>query len=158
MKPSDTLFQTEAVFHFEAKEDNHLSFVKGDIINVKEQQEDWWFGELNQKSGWFPKSYVKQIGEGGVSQGFESQGGDLEEYCISLYPFDTQEPGDLSFGVNEVIKVIKKDGDWWTGVIGQRQGVFPMNYARLAQPDEIVSLFISLIDLTFCFQLFDLLY
>jgi len=32
-----------------AKKDNHLTFSKGDIITVKEQQEMWWSGELNGK-------------------------------------------------------------------------------------------------------------
>lgn len=26
--------------------------------------------------------------------------------------------------------VIKKDGDWWTGVIGNRTGIFPANYVQ----------------------------
>ena len=30
------------------------------------------------------------------------------------------------------ITVIAKNGDWWTGVIGDRQGVFPFNYVEPA--------------------------
>jgi len=30
--------------------------------------------------------------------------------------------------------VVKKDGDWWTGKIGDRIGVFPFNYV---QPLEV---------------------
>lgn len=26
--------------------------------------------------------------------------------------------------------VVKKDGDWWTGVIGNRTGIFPANYVH----------------------------
>lgn len=26
--------------------------------------------------------------------------------------------------------VVKKDGDWWTGVIGNRTGIFPANYVQ----------------------------
>lgn len=32
---------------------------------------------------------------------------------------------------------MKKDGDWWTGVIGNRTGIFPANYVVL--PDNNVS-------------------
>jgi len=32
-----------------AKKDNHLTFNKGDVIIIKEQQEMWWSGELNGK-------------------------------------------------------------------------------------------------------------
>jgi hypothetical protein len=28
------------------------------------------------------------------------------------------------------IEVIKKDGDWWTGRMGDRVGVFPFNYVQ----------------------------
>jgi hypothetical protein len=47
-----------------AKKNNRLSFNKGSIITVKEQQELWWYGELAGMQGWFPKSYVTVIGMG----------------------------------------------------------------------------------------------
>jgi len=132
-EPSSGSFQAQAMYPWKAKEDNHLSFQKGDIITIKEQQDMWWFGYLNGNSGWFPKSYVKQLDESGnVAQD--------DEYYLTLYPFESQEPGDLAFDTNELVKVTKKEGDWWTGTIGDvRLGVFPSNYVRLAQPDEIVS-------------------
>ena len=135
-EPTTGLIKAMAQYAWKAKEDNHLSFSKGDIITIKEQQDMWWFGQLGTASGWFPKSYVRQLDESGnVIQD--------DEYYISLYPFESQESGDLSFDSNELIKVTKKDGEWWTGSIGdQRTGVFPSNYARLAQPEEMVSLII----------------
>uniref|UniRef100_A0A915KLR1 SH3 domain-containing protein n=1 Tax=Romanomermis culicivorax TaxID=13658 RepID=A0A915KLR1_ROMCU len=48
-----------ALFQWKAKKDNHLPFNKGDTIKVIEMQEMWWMGELEGKTGWFPKSYVK---------------------------------------------------------------------------------------------------
>ena len=39
--------QAQAQYPWKAKKDNHLTFNKGDIINVKEQQDMWWSGELN---------------------------------------------------------------------------------------------------------------
>ncbi|CAG2122029.1 unnamed protein product, partial [Medioppia subpectinata] len=61
---ADTI-KAVAQYPWKAKEDNHLSFAKGDIIIIKEQQDMWWFGQIGDTSGWFPKSYVKPIGEGG---------------------------------------------------------------------------------------------
>lgn len=46
--------------------------------------------------------------------------------------FQSTEQGDLVFQANEIIKVIKKEGDWWTGVIGDRTGIFPSNYVQKA--------------------------
>lgn len=51
-------------------------------------------------------------------------------YYVSCYPYDSAEPGDLVFSVGEYITVTKKDGDWWTGEIGNRIGLFPSNYVQ----------------------------
>jgi hypothetical protein len=50
------------LYAWRAKKSNHLSFNKGNVIIVKEQQELWWYGELAGIHGWFPKSYVTVIG------------------------------------------------------------------------------------------------
>lgn len=52
------------------------------------------------------------------------------EKYISCYPYQSAEVGDLNFEVGEVIYVIKKEGDWWTGVIGNNTGMFPANYVQ----------------------------
>uniref|UniRef100_A0AAY4CYS8 Intersectin 2a n=1 Tax=Denticeps clupeoides TaxID=299321 RepID=A0AAY4CYS8_9TELE len=48
----------KALCSWTAKTETHLNFAKDDIITVLEQQENWWFGELNRSRGWFPRSYV----------------------------------------------------------------------------------------------------
>lgn len=53
----------QALCSWTAKTDNHLNFNKDDVIQVLEQQESWWLGELNGAQGWFPKSYVTLLGE-----------------------------------------------------------------------------------------------
>lgn len=52
------------------------------------------------------------------------------EWYMAMYPYESGEPGDLSFGQGEMMLVVKKDGDWWTGVIGDRTGIFPSNYVQ----------------------------
>lgn len=44
------------------------------------------------------------------------------------------EPGDLNMNQDEVVLVTKKDGDWWTGIIGGRSGIFPSNYVQYLDP------------------------
>lgn len=44
------------------------------------------------------------------------------------------EPGDLNMNQDEVVLVTKKDGDWWTGTIGERSGIFPSNYVQYLDP------------------------
>ncbi|XP_032756303.1 intersectin-1 isoform X1 [Rattus rattus] len=53
--------QAQALYPWRAKKDNHLNFNKSDVITVLEQQDMWWFGEVQGQKGWFPKSYVKLI-------------------------------------------------------------------------------------------------
>uniref|UniRef100_A0A8D2Q7F7 Intersectin 1 n=1 Tax=Varanus komodoensis TaxID=61221 RepID=A0A8D2Q7F7_VARKO len=106
--------QAQALYPWRAKKDNHLNFNKNDIITVLEQQDMWWFGEVQGQKGWFPKSYVKLISE-----------------YIAMYTYESSEQGDLTFQQGDLILVTKKDGDWWTGTLGDKSGVFPSNYVRL---------------------------
>merc|ERR1719427_2183199 len=57
---------------------------------------------------------------------------DLNEPFVSVYPYTSDEPGDLVFDAGEYITVTAKNGDWWTGVLGDRTGVFPFNYVEPA--------------------------
>ena len=36
--------QAVALYSYQAKKDDHLSFDKNDIIIVEQQQDQWWFG------------------------------------------------------------------------------------------------------------------
>lgn len=56
---------------------------------------------------------------------------------ISCYPYQSAEAGDLTFEAGEYITVTKKDGDWWTGTIGLRTGIFPSNYVQEISGSDI---------------------
>lgn len=57
---------------------------------------------------------------------------------VGLFAYSSSEPGDLTFNQGDVIKVTKRDGDWWTGTIGDRSGIFPANYVKKQdQPQEV---------------------
>ncbi|XP_064380557.1 intersectin-1 isoform X3 [Dromaius novaehollandiae] len=141
--------QAQALYPWRAKKDNHLNFNKNDIITVLEQQDMWWFGEVQGQKGWFPKSYVKLIsGPIRKSMSMDSGSSDSpaslkrvaspatkqavsgEEY-VAMYTYESSEQGDLTFQQGDMILVTKKDGDWWTGTLGDKSGVFPSNYVRL---------------------------
>ncbi|XP_069058591.1 intersectin-1 isoform X3 [Pleurodeles waltl] len=145
--------QAQALYPWRAKKDNHLNFNKNDIITVLEQQDMWWFGEVQGQKGWFPKSYVKLIsGPMRKSTSIDSTSSESpasvkrvasptlktavsgEEY-IAMYTYESSEQGDLTFQQGDKILVIKKDGDWWTGTVGDKSGVFPSNYVRLKESE-----------------------
>ncbi|KAG2456681.1 ITSN1 protein, partial [Polypterus senegalus] len=138
--------QAQALYPWRAKKDNHLNFNKNDTITVLEQQDMWWFGEVQGQKGWFPKSYVKLI-SGPIRKSISIDSGSSEsppsmkrptpspgkpadpEY-IAMYTYESNEQGDLTFQQGDVILVTKKEGDWWTGVVGDKTGVFPSNYVK----------------------------
>ncbi|TSO67474.1 Intersectin-2 [Bagarius yarrelli] len=136
------ILQVKALCSWMAKTDNHLNFSKDDVINVLEQQENWWLGELNGVQGWFPKTYVTVMSNSELSadstEGFESaaaDGSSLEEY-IALYTYESPEPGDLTFTEGDTILVSQKEGEWWRGSIGDRSGLFPSNYVKTKETDN----------------------
>ncbi|XP_066905734.1 intersectin-1 isoform X3 [Halyomorpha halys] len=122
-----------AAYTFSATQGSQLSFLKGDLISVSEIQDQWCYGQVNLAEGWFPKSYVVFEETAPVVSTIpptvqETTG--VGDYYISLYPYQSDEAGDLTFDQGEVILVIGKDGDWWTGQIGDRSGIFPSNYVQ----------------------------
>ncbi|KAF7689532.1 hypothetical protein HF521_012885 [Silurus meridionalis] len=140
--------QAQALYPWRAKKDNHLNFNKSDVITVLEQQDMWWFGEVQGQRGWFPKSYVKLI-SGPVRKSMSIESGssespptmkrpsptpikpmELGEEYIAMYTYESSEQGDLTFQQGDVITVLKKEGDWWTGTVGGKTGVFPSNYVK----------------------------
>ncbi|XP_066122690.1 intersectin-2 isoform X4 [Saccopteryx bilineata] len=134
--------KAQALCSWTAKKDNHLNFSKHDIITVLEQQENWWFGEVHGGRGWFPKSYVKIIPGSevkreepealyaAVNKKPTSVAYAVGEEYIALYSYSSVEPGDLTFSEGEEILVTQKNGEWWTGSIGERTGIFPSNYVK----------------------------
>ncbi|XP_058407676.1 intersectin-2 isoform X2 [Diceros bicornis minor] len=143
--------KAQALCSWTAKKDNHLNFSKHDIITVLEQQENWWFGELRGGRGWFPKSYVKIIPGSevkreepealyaAVNKKPTSTAYTVGEEYIALYPYSSVEPGDLTFNEGEEILVTQKDGEWWTGSIGDRTGIFPSNYVKAKDQESFGS-------------------
>ncbi|XP_056291119.1 intersectin-1 isoform X3 [Pseudoliparis swirei] len=149
--------QAQALYPWRAKKDNHLNFNKNEVITVLEQQDMWWLGELQTgQRGWFPKSYVKLISasmtpppgaaprikhasESVVSESppngkrpspSPTKPSDSGEEFVAMYTYESSEQGDLSFQQGDVVMVTRKEGDWWTGVVGGKTGVFPSNYVK----------------------------
>ncbi|XP_068150506.1 intersectin-1 isoform X3 [Drosophila tropicalis] len=151
-----------AVYEFSARNAEEITFVPGDIILVPLEQNaepGWLAGEINGHTGWFPESYVEKLEDdaagveppdaatetfaaindsyndntvaSAISEPEAASTGDVE-YYIAAYPYESAEEGDLSFGAGEMVMVIKKEGEWWTGTIGNRTGMFPSNYVQKA--------------------------
>uniref|UniRef100_A0A8C8G1M2 Intersectin 2b n=1 Tax=Oncorhynchus tshawytscha TaxID=74940 RepID=A0A8C8G1M2_ONCTS len=141
--PKHTGLQAQALCSWTAKTESHLNFSKDDVIWVLEQQDSWWLGELNGAQGWFPKTYVTLLGENEDTTNFVSSNQNVSEvmFCViqseyvALYTYESPEPGDLTFREGDVILVTQREGEWWSGGIGDRTGVFPSNYVKPKETD-----------------------
>nr|XP_060608708.1 SH3 domain-containing YSC84-like protein 1 [Anolis sagrei ordinatus] len=52
----------------------------------------------------------------------------------AIYPYEGQQPGDLTFKAGDKIKVTTKTDsqfDWWEGCLHGRTGIFPANYVTM---------------------------
>ncbi|KAI7905953.1 uncharacterized protein BX663DRAFT_428841 [Cokeromyces recurvatus] len=52
----------------------------------------------------------------------------------ALFNFAGEQEGDLPFHKGDIITIIKKSdtqNDWWTGKMGNREGIFPANFVEL---------------------------
>ncbi|VDM53742.1 unnamed protein product [Angiostrongylus costaricensis] len=135
-----------AQFPWKARNEGDLSFAKGDIIEIVEQQEMKWRGRKADGSiGWFPKSYVKPVFQVhfhtliktiqwipyvcfsvAVSKSLAPSVG----WYVAMFNFDAVEPTDLSLKVGDRIMVFERKDDWWRGRCNGHEGIFPANYVQ----------------------------
>ncbi|EDS32727.1 dynamin-associated protein [Culex quinquefasciatus] len=129
------------------------------MVPLEQNAEPGWLaGEINGHTGWFPETYVEKVDSNlntvlptaattttAAAEPFAmaaasgsnvnnnlvaaTYNGDVE-YYVACYAYQSAEIGDLVFDTGEVIAVTKKEGDWWTGNIGNRTGIFPSNYVQ----------------------------
>ncbi|XP_060226728.1 intersectin-1 isoform X4 [Meriones unguiculatus] len=151
--------QAQALYPWRAKKDNHLNFNKNDVITVLEQQDMWWFGEVQGQKGWFPKSYVKLI-SGPVRKSTSIDSGPTEspaslkrvaspaakaaipgeEIAQVIASYTATGPEQLTLAPGQLILIRKKNpGGWWEGELQARGkkrqiGWFPANYVKLLSP------------------------
>lgn len=51
-----------------------------------------------------------------------------QDQAIAKFTFDADQAGDLAFKKGEIITILKRtdnETDWWTGRVGDREGIFP---------------------------------
>uniref|UniRef100_A0A672HIP4 Intersectin 2a n=1 Tax=Salarias fasciatus TaxID=181472 RepID=A0A672HIP4_SALFA len=145
---TDSLFTTSAgpllaraLSSWSPTSENHLTLSPGDAIQVLQQREDWWLGQLNGTQGWFPRSYVPAVKKNRWSPALNPALSAFfffffpcSEY-VALYTYESPEVGDLTFVEGDVVMVTEREGEWWRGCIGDQTGVFPSNYVRPVEPE-----------------------
>ncbi|XP_051261015.1 nostrin [Dicentrarchus labrax] len=52
----------KALYSFTPEQEDELNLKEGDLLDIYEKEENgWWFGELNGKTGHFPSTYVEEL-------------------------------------------------------------------------------------------------
>ncbi|KAG5637919.1 hypothetical protein H0H81_002680 [Sphagnurus paluster] len=69
----------------------------------------------------------------------------IEHHVRSLYPYQGEGPGDLSFGENLILTAnpSKSGGDWWYGTLvsSGKTGVFPKTYVEVIKSTKAKALY-----------------
>ncbi|XP_073329845.1 nostrin [Pagrus major] len=59
---SSSIGQCKALYNFTSEQDDELTLKEGDLLDIYTKEENgWWFGELNGKTGHFPSTYVEEL-------------------------------------------------------------------------------------------------
>lgn len=109
-----------ALYDFEAKEPNDLSFQMNDIILLlKRINNDWYFGRNQDREGIFPANFIEVI----------VPLTDNDNTVMALYEFPAQIDEDLALKPGQLVKVIRKiNNDWLYGESNGQTGQFPSNF------------------------------
>ena len=137
-----------AKYNYASQRDDELDIKKGDQILVTEKENDgWWKGECNGKSGWFPNNYVDAAeqkeppsappSDYALPSDVMFKNGGMEQIICkvqTLYAFNSQESEELSFEKGIMLEIIEKpknDPDWWKARTPQGDvGLVPRNYVQ----------------------------
>lgn len=121
--------QARALYDYDAREDNEISFKVGDIINVLQSNDSgWWIGEIRGQTGMFPTPYVRLLSDE-IPVDTPAAVVATVERRVCKFPFEASEANELSISPGEVLEVISTHGDWYLVQNAQGgQGLIPGNY------------------------------
>lgn len=111
------------------------------ILVLSRVNDEWLYGQANSHSGQFPQSFIDEVPANlppftTSDPHTDSETSRPEEpelgTCTALYDFEGSSPDDLVFYEGEIITIISQvDADWLKGRIGDREGIFPMNFVQI---------------------------
>lgn len=155
--------KVRALFNFDAKKSDHLSFKKGDIMIVLKKKQGWWKCQMegiSSKVGYVPNNYVKLIVEveagknetisvlnsaGGTTTVQPTNAADVEPskekplVVKALHNYKALANNQLSFNKHDILHVIYKNKGWWKAYRtndAEKVGYIPSNYVKIYNGEE----------------------
>ena len=123
---SRSLFRlnARALYSFTAKSSRELNFKRGDVLRVTGEVDDNWLrGEIGDRSGIFPSSYVELIKKKTSEKRLKAR---------AKFNFKAKSESELTVLKGELLVVEKKiDCNWVEVSLGERIGMVPSEYLDL---------------------------
>ena len=134
-----------AKYRYQGSRDKGLSFEEGDKVVVMDKETDgWWKGHCGTRMGWFPFSYVKEVGvaEAAPEKSPPPQRGKFLFGVRANYSFNSGNPEELKFQKGDLLDIIDQpedDPDWREARKANGQtGLIPRNYVEIVKDAEPV--------------------
>ncbi|XP_042557696.1 SH3 domain-containing protein 19 isoform X2 [Dipodomys spectabilis] len=139
-KPVGSSAPHAVVLHdFPAEQVDDLNLTSGEIVYLLEKIDaEWYRGKCRNQTGVFPANYVRvivDIPEGGNGKrelgSFQCVKGPR---CVARFEYIGDQKDELSFSEGEVI-ILKEyvNNEWAKGEVGDRTGIFPLNFVELLE-------------------------
>ena len=102
--------------------EGQVGFVKGEIVDVIEENEFWWFIRVHGEEGWAPADLIEQCEIELSDQVFHKQ-------YRATTEFITEADEEVGLGIGDVLDVIEEtDTGWWFVKNGETEGWAPSSY------------------------------
>ncbi|KAI8078836.1 uncharacterized protein BX664DRAFT_380965 [Halteromyces radiatus] len=136
----------EALYYYEAQNDDELTIMEGDRLTIVEDSGDGWIKvRRGNDIGVIPANYVGPVTtsqEDNNDHSLETTCHDstpdtveqpitetTPDYVVALYDFQAVNADELNLREGDTILVTKRDDSgWWEGVLNGTPGIFPANY------------------------------
>lgn len=89
--------------------------------------------DLVKRKLWKPLGLTKEVAPNQSREKLKSDNSENYGRCVALFDYKSQEPGDLTLKKGDEILILNQseaDG-WWTGKIGEKVGLFPVNFTEV---------------------------
>ncbi|KAJ9579096.1 hypothetical protein L9F63_024802, partial [Diploptera punctata] len=122
-----------AIADFSKQQDGDLGFSRGELIVGESQiNEDWWYGRIDVRKGIFPVTYTWRLESKYLKAKLKPKPMNKRARVKMSMKAQLEEEMDLHEGDIVVLKEII-DKNWYRGVCGSREGIFPSTYVEILE-------------------------
>ncbi|KAM9793121.1 SH3 domain-containing protein 19 [Neosynchiropus ocellatus] len=130
--------KVQAIYDFTAEGPGELGLRSGDIVSMVEAVDNQWYrGSCRGVTGFFPISHVKVLvsSESIPERNPQPPSARVSgPRCVARFDFEGERSDELSFSEGDVIQLAAYVGqDWARGQVGNRTGIFPLNFVEIVE-------------------------